>query len=234
MLVRKEMLMLKIMNKKYLAITLFLSVSQISFSQEKDFGIWLGADVQHKLTKKIDVEFSGNIRTFNNSSRIDQEFIEAGLQYKLNRTFSLSGSYRLINNFENDSDYHFRHKLFADLKASVPIHNLDLSGRIRIQRTTRMYIEEADDELAQYTGRIKLKADYSIKSFPLDPYAFAETFIPLSESNSLEIIKTRLSAGVKLKVTNRISLDFGYIYQIDTKPEDINSNILSVNYSIKF
>jgi hypothetical protein len=226
--------MMMMMNKKCFASLIFLSVSLISFSQEKDFGIWIGADIQHRLTKKINLEFAGNIRTFNNSTQIDQEFFEAGLDYKLNKIVSISGSYRLINNYENDSGYHFRHKLFADIKASVPVHNLDLSGRIRIQRTTRMYIEEADDELAQYTGRIKLKADYSIKSFPLDPYAFAQTFVPLSESNSLEISKTRLSAGVKLKVTKRSSLDFGYIYQIDTKPDDINSNILSVNYSIKF
>lgn len=227
-------LIMMMMNKKHYVFLLLFTISTISFSQEKDFGIWIGTEVQKKLTKKIDLEFSGNLRTLNNSTRIDQEFIEAGLQYKLNKILSLSGSYRLINNYENDSRYHFRHKLFMDLKASVPIQNLDISGRLKIQRTTRMYIEEADDEIAQYTGRIKLKADYNFKSFPVDPYAFAEIFVPLSDYNSLEISKTRLSAGVKLKVTNHSGLDFGYIYQKDTKPDDINSNILSVLYSIKF
>jgi hypothetical protein len=222
------------MNKKIYVILILLAIPLISSSQEKDFGIWIGAEVQKKLTKKIDLEFSGNIRTFNNSTQIDQEFIEAGLQYKLSKILSISGSYRLINNYENDFGYHFRHKLYMDLKASVPIQNLDISGRLKIQRTTRMYIEEADDELAQYTGRIRFKADYNLKSFPVDPYAFAELFVPLSDKNGLEISKTRLSAGVKLKVTNNSSLDFGYIYQKDTKPDDINSSILSINYSIKF
>lgn len=222
------------MNKKHCFLLFLVVIPVVVFSQEKDFGVWIGAEIQHKLTKKINLEFAGSIRTFNNSTQIDQEFIEAGLEYKLSKIVSLSGSYRLINNYEDDSEYHIRHKVFADIKASLPIHNFDFSGRIRMQRTTRLYIEETDDELAQYTGRIKLKADYKLKSFPVDPYVFAEVFVPLSDNNGMEVSKKRLSAGVKLKVTNHSSLDFGYIYQADKKPDDLNSSILSVRYSIKF
>lgn len=225
--------MMMMMNKKYIFL-LLLIIPVLSFGQEKDFGIWLGVSVEKKLTKKIDLEFSGNIRSFNNSSQIDQEFLEAGLQYKLNKIVSIAGSYRFINTLENDAMYHFRHKLFLDLKASVPDRNLKISGRFRIQRTSRTYFEDAQDEIPQYQARGRFKTDYDFGSFPLDPYVYAEAFVPLEKNNGIAVSKSRFSAGATLTVSRRSSIDFEYIYQKDTKPYDINTSILSLNYLFKF
>lgn len=221
------------MNKK-LILLLLLVIPVLSFGQTNDLGLWLGVDVQHKLKKKLDLEFSGNIRTFNNISQIDQEFIEGGLQYSLSKVFSVAGSYRFVNTLENDELYHFRHKLFFDLKASVPYRNLDFSGRLRIQRTTRTYIEETEDEIPQYQARMKFKTEYDFSTFPLDPYVYAELFLPIEKNNGFEITKSRVSAGAKLTVSGRSSVDFEYIYQKDKKPYEINTDIISVNYSFRF
>ncbi len=219
------------MNKK-LFLLLLLIIPVLAFGQVNDFGIWLGVEVQHKLTKKIDLEFSGNIRSFNNTSQIDQEFLEGGLQYHINKMLSVAGSYRFINTIENDALYHFRHRLILDLKTTVPHRNLTFSGRLRIQRTTRTYIEEQGDEIPQYQARFKLKTDYNFSSFPLDPYFYCEAFLPLEKNNGLVTAKSRISAGAKLTVSRRSSVDFEYIFQKDKKPDLINTGILSINYSL--
>lgn len=225
--------MMMMMNRKQLLFLLLLTLQLSASGQTKDFGIWLGVDVQHKLTKKLDLEFSGNIRSFNNTTQIDQEFLEGGLQYHFNKKISVSGSYRFINTIENDALYHYRHKFFLDLKASAPHRNLNFSGRLRIQRTTRTYFEDPEDELPQYKARLKFKTDYDFASFPLDPYVYTEIFLPIEKNNGFEIDKSRISAGVKLTVSRRSSIDLEYIYQKDKKPDLINTGILSINYSLK-
>ena len=88
----------------------------LAYSQEKDFGIWYGISAEHKISKKIEIDLSANIRTFENASKIDEAFLEGGLTYSLNKNLSLAGSYRLIKSLENNDLYYLRHKYFFDLK----------------------------------------------------------------------------------------------------------------------
>jgi len=229
-----KILITMMMNKKVYILFLFLLIIPVSaHGQTKDFAIWLGADVQHKLTKKLDLEFSGNFRTFNKSSQIDQEFIEGGLKFNINKNNSVAGSYRFINTLEKDDIYHIRHKFFLDLKTSVPYRNLNFSARLRIQRSSRTYIKDPEDEIPKYQSRLKFKTDYDFASFPLDPYAYAEVFLPIEKNKGFEIAKSRISAGAKLTISRRSSIDFEYIYQKDKRPDLINTGILSINYSLK-
>jgi hypothetical protein len=222
------------MIKKTFLLFLFISIAGISFSQEDDFGIWLKVNAKHELLKKLDIDFSGSIRTFNNTSQIEQSFFEGGIQYNFNKYISTAGYYRLINNLEDNSRYYFRHKLFLDLKASVPSGNFSFSGRLRIQRATKTYIEDEEDLLARYYGRLKLKTSYKIPSFPVKPYLYIETFSPLCSDEKFEISKYRFSIGSELRVTRRSSVDLGYIFQRDYHPHISNEHIISIEYNVKF
>lgn len=118
------------MIKKAIILFLFISFTLISYSQD-DFGIWFGVNARHELWKNLDFELSGCLRTFNNTSQIEQSFLESGLQYKLNKNISFAGSYRLLKNIEDNSGYYFRHKLFLDVKTTFPMYNFSFSGRAR-------------------------------------------------------------------------------------------------------
>jgi hypothetical protein len=228
------MKMMMTMIKRALILFVLSLFTVVIYSQEKDFGIWYGVTVKHEIVKKLDFEISAVIRTFENAKKIEQEFLEGGLDYWVNDYFSLAGSYRLTNNYENDLNYHLQHKLFLDLKGSLKIADLYLNGRFRFQARYKTYFEDVDDKIPDYTARIRLKVKYKTFSFPVDPYIYAETFLPLNDDRDKVIGKNRFGAGLELSIGKRHSIEAEYLFQRDFLPNLLDENIISVNYSLKF
>ena len=90
------MVMMMTIRKKLNILILFLLPS-VSFAQVKDFGIWYGVSAEHKLTKKLEIDLSANIRTFKNGAKIEEAFLEGGLSYNLSKHFAVAGSYRITD-----------------------------------------------------------------------------------------------------------------------------------------
>jgi len=221
-------------KRKLSLISLFLLLAAVSHSQDDDFGVWVNMTVRHGIIKNLDAELSGSIRTINNSSQIEQTFIEGGLQYDLSKYFSLSGYYRLINSLENDSKYYFRHRFALDFQGSVPVRNFSFSARARLQMTTKTYIEDDEDLKPYYYGRIKVKGAYKIPSFPLKPYLYYEPLVPLSSGSGFQIDRHRISAGAELQISMKSILELEYIFQRDYQPHISDINIASITYKLKF
>jgi len=225
--------MMMMTRKFYLTIFLFF-ISLITYSQKKDFGIWYGISAEHKLSKKLEIDLSANIRTFNNASKIEEAFIEGGLGYALNKHLAVGGSYRLTKSIEDNNSYYFRHKIMLDVKGSFPVGNFNFSSRLRFQTGYKTYIQHENDIYPYYTGRIKFKAVYKTQTFPVDPYVYIESFCPMFSDKSGKIEKNRYSAGAELNITKRHSVDLEYIFQRDYLPHISDLNIISVNYNLKF
>jgi hypothetical protein len=227
----KQMMM---MIKKTALLILLLSLAGIAFSQDNDFGLWFEVDASHELVNKLDAEFFGALRTFNNSTQIQESFLEGGLHYNVNKYVSLSGSYRLTSRIEDDSKYYFRHKYFMDIKGTLPVRKFSFSLRAKIQSTTKTYIEEEDDLLSKYYFRLKFKGTYDLSAIPLKPYVYYESFIPVFSDSGYSIDRYRISAGAELQISRKSSVDLGYIFQRDYQPHLSDENIVSINYKIKF
>ena len=223
------------MNRKVLTFLIFLiAFSGSVFSQKKDFGLWYGVTARHQIKKKLNVDLTGSMRTFNNASQTEEYFLEGGLQYKLNKHFSAMASYKIIKRLEEDSKYYYRHRLFLDLKASKSIGNFDFSARFRFQRTNKTYINDFEDLRSQYCGRLKLKVLDDIPDFPFSPYISYENFRPMFSDKSLTVSKNRYSAGVEIQLTRHSKVDVEYILQRDFHPELVDTKIISLNYTVKF
>jgi hypothetical protein len=226
--------MMMMMIKKTLLLIPLLSLAVITFSQDNDFGLWFEFDARHELVQKLDLEFSGALRTINNSTQIQELFLEGGLQYNVNRYVSLSGSYRLTSGIEDDSEYYFRHKYFMDIKGTLPVRKFSFSLRAKIQSTTKTYIEDEEDLLSKYYFRLKFKGTYDLSAFPLKPYVYYESFIPVFSDTGYRVDRHRISAGAELRISRKSSVDLGYIFQRDYQPHLSDENIVSFNYKIKF
>src|SRR5450759_1175193 len=227
-------IMVMMMTKKPCIILFSLFLSAVAFAQKKDFGIWYGVSAEHKVTKKIEIDFSTNIRTFNNASKIEEAFLEGGLTYNLKKYFAIVGSYRLTENIEDNNSYYFQHKMMLDVKGNLGLGNFSFSGRLRFQTRVKTYIKDENDDHPNYTGRIKLKAVYKTPTFPVNPYIYIESFCPMFSANSGTIGKNRFSAGMEFRITNRQSVELEYIFQRDYQPHLSDINIISINYNIKF
>jgi Protein of unknown function (DUF2490) len=215
-------------------IVIVLIFPKFVYSQSDDFGIWYGINAGFPLAKKLDINVSTVIRTFNNASKINQGYLEGGVSYKFNKYLSVAGSYRFIDNRENNSEFHIRHKWFADVKGSFPLENFLFSARFRFQIQTKTFIENEKDRIPDYHGRIKLKALYKIPEFPVNPYLSVESFSPMFVSSERLIDKNRFTIGFEYKITKIHSIEAEYIFQRDFLPHLSDIHIISINYNLKF
>jgi len=221
------------MIKKVLILLIIVFPAKL-FSQDTDFGIWYSINSEFKLVKKLELDLSPNVRTFNNASKIEEAFLDAGLTYKLFKYLSLSASYRITENLEDDNSYHLQHKLFFDAKGSWTPGDLDLSGRIRFQRRYKTYIEDEEDKIPDSHIRLRLKALYDIPSFKFNPYLSAELFCPVFKEYDRFADKKRYMLGVEYNLNKKHGFELEYIFQKDYHPDLRNEHIIQVNYKIKF
>ncbi len=220
-------------TKLSLCVILAVLPTGVSLCQEKDFGLWAEIKPEFSISKRFDADISLCVRTFENAGKVEQYYAEASLTYKLNKVFDASIGYRMIGNLESDSEYHLRQKLMADLKAGVSAGDLSLSARLRLQNTLRSWVNDPEDLLSRYYTRLKLRALYDIPACKVNPFTSFETFSPLS-GEGFEISKFRFAAGAEINLPGKTSFDLEWIYEHDSTPDLLNTNIISVTYNLKF
>lgn len=226
--------MTKMTIKKVLILLVLLFLVPEVYSQDDDFGIWYGLSAEHKIFKDLKLELTGNVRTFKNASKVDELFLEAGLSYKFNKYLAAGASYRFGEYFEDDDSFHARHKWFIDIRGFLPAGDLTLSARFRFQERYRTYFEDEEDKLPVSHGRYRLKAQYNIPSFPVNPYVAAEIFCPMFTKTTRKIDKDRFMAGLEYNITKKHSVDLEYMFQRDFLPHINDINVISVGYNFNF
>jgi len=222
------------MTRRLLYSVFFACITVIAAAQENDFGIWANFDAEVGLIKKLDLNFSASGRSYKNTSELEQAFLEGGVKYSIWKFLSVGASYRYASKLENNGFYYGRHKFFADVTGSFNAGNFSFSGRVKLQRTTLTYIEKQGDDISRYHLRIRAKVAYRPSSSALKPYISFEPFIPVFNGANPSIGKYRLSAGSELYLTNKSSIDIGYILERDFKPVLINLHVLNLGYKIRF
>ncbi len=225
---------MKAIRQYLLPSFLLLLLLQPALGQDKDFGLWYGISTSMSVKKKFELELQTQLRTFDNASRIDEGYLEGGVEYKWCKYVSLALKYRFAEVYEKDLDYHVRHKWFADIKSGWETGNIDLSGRLRFQREDKTYFDSESDKIPDYHGRIKLKAEYKTPSFPVNPYINIESFIQMFQPVEKRIDKWRFGAGITYKIAKKQSIDAEYIFQRDYAPHLSNISLVTVEYKLKF
>ena len=221
-------------DRIFLLTFVFVIICRSGFSQDHDFGIWYGINTESSITKKLELDVSAMIRTFNNASKIEQSYIEGGLSYKFNKYFLAAGSYRLINTIEDDDLFHLRHKFMSDVKGTLPLKDFTFSLRLRLQIQKRTFYEIGDNKTPETTGRIKLKGVYNIPKFPVNPYISYESFSQMFENSDRLIGKERISVGFEYKIVKNHSVEAEYIFERDFIPRVSDISIIAFSYNIKF
>lgn len=220
--------------KSAVLFILLLLTAGTLYAQDNDFGLWYEVNAEKSVSKKFDLNGTIMVRTFDNASTLDQVFLEIGASYTLNKYIAFAGSYRIGNYLEDDDYYHIRHKGFADIKGSLPLKHFVLSARLRLQLMARTWVEDQSDDREEYDGRMKLKGEYKIPDFPVNPYVAFETFTPIFRNDGNLIEKSRTTIGFEYKITKKHIVDTEYIYQRDEYPHLSILHIISLSYTFKF
>lgn len=88
---------------------------------EDDFGIWAEAEVEKKLPYNMSLGIASEMRTENNSSRMDRLSFGVSFGYKVNKYFKVGASYSLLESYRTSKteDKSYRDKLDGGIKKSV-------------------------------------------------------------------------------------------------------------------
>jgi len=214
------------------ALLIFLGCSGL-FAQSKDFGIWYSAGGSLPITNYLDFKLEGDIRTFEDASKINEGFGEAGLYLQTFRFLSVGAAYRLTSKIENDNKHYLRHKLLFDLRGRTSIARFGLSCRLRYERQVKTYINSLNDLSPDKYGRIKLEANYNIRKSKFEPVVYYETFYRIFETTDRHLEKYRLSFGMDYKITKKQKINISYIFQRDWVPDFVDTNIISLSFNFK-
>lgn len=226
---------------------------------QSDFGIWYGAGVEKKISKKWSVDVEGEFRTHNNTRTADRWNVGASVEYKIVKNLKASAGYDfLYDNTPEKITYHadaslnnwrpsywgIRHRFHADITGSLDVGRVKLSLRERWQytyrpsKTTSRYDFDnkwwEDKEVGpkgKNVLRSRLQAEWDIPKCKVEPYANAELF------NSWKLTKSRYTIGADWKITKHHVAGLYYRYQDVRDNDDDNepdSHIIGVNYKFKF
>ena len=159
--------------KKLFLLPLFIPFMIGAQPLPEDAWLWNTISVNKQLTRKWSVGIDEELRLFDNMSRVNLFFTNAGVTYKLNKAFKFSLVYRLNNKNQDGECYSTRHRLYFDATYKRKlIRNLSLSYRIRFQGQVRDYYSSDDGKDIESYMRHKFDLAYSYGKFT--PYLAAE------------------------------------------------------------
>ncbi len=202
--------------------------------QEQDFGIWYNFNAAHSLSKKMEMTLKASLRTYKNASVIDETYLEGELSYEFNKYLSAAASARIAETREKNGEYHIRYKYFASVKGKLPVERFTFSTRAMLMVINRTYVEDEDDDRTFSTFRLKLKVDYNINNFPVDPYLGIESFTKIVVDSENIIDKSRFLAGFEYKISKKHSLELEYMLDRDLTPDLSYTHLISATYNLTF
>lgn len=209
---------LVIVKLKTKILFLILCIPSLLWAQESDFGTWWSIGTSHDISKKLELNIEGALRTDKNSSHLKTSLIESGISREFFKFIDLSVNYRFSYNDNNEVNYTIKHRLYSDLKAKVSYNDFDFSTRLRYQREYEQNREKITDELPEEYIRLKFGIDYDWPSSPYNPYTSVDFYYPLDQSVSVNVEKKRIQCGIEYKMRKKRSLKAGFLYQEDIYP----------------
>ena len=248
------------MERRFLILTVLAAAATLQMrAQSDDFGIWTEANIEKKITKKLTLDGSLELRTRDDGfGELDRWSVGVGATYKLTDWLKASVGYVFLNdnNFKvNNSGKKYadywgqRHRFNVSLTASQDFGNLTVSLRERWQytyrpeKTVQLYSNVDNDDydygeardMKTYEGkgsnkwRNRLQLKYKLTK-QWRPYVNAESTIGGSGLD-----KMRYAVGTEYRLSKQHSFDVKYLYQHVYKDEDeANRHVLGIGYTYTF
>ncbi|WP_229317552.1 DUF2490 domain-containing protein [Larkinella sp. C7] len=205
----------------------------IGWSQSTGLGLWSGVNVEKKFTKKFALQVSTQLR-FSENVSVTRAFLgEAGLSYKLNKSWEISGFYRYTGrrkwNKETDA-YYYRpyHRYYGQITYDHKIWgNLKLDYRLRYQNQFKDDVEG----LVAAGSYLRNKVELSYKNpSRLTPFISADLFYLVG----VEFDQIRYKAGVSADLTKTQSLDVTVFKDAALSgSEESSGAVIGVTYKVK-
>jgi hypothetical protein len=228
---RKHTVILEVICK----IIFFLSIcySYEANCQVQDFGAWIGVNGEKKITQKLAVSLSQEIRLNENASEVETFFTDCGLGYKI-KAFKFSANYRFINKREINNFYSNRHRTYLDITYKQKIKKFQFSFRERLQVQFTDYLYSETGKIPRYLARHRLLVKY-LPDKRIKPYIGTEMHIAILKMNENYINEIRGIAGITYELNKSNELELFFIHKREVNVRDPWwEYIIGFSYNITF
>lgn len=215
--------------KNYSFLIVFLLSNLLSFSQQKDFGIWSNIALNLDVHKKTNILINQEFRTFNNSKNLANYITEIGIRQKIIQNFRIDLTYRFAYKKQEDGMFLPSHRLALDLRYKIDAtQNFSISLRSRYQHSFQVINEGSQIEPVKYAWRNRIGLDYDIND-KLSAGSSFEFFNRIDRK--LQFRSYRLSTGLSYSPVKSHELSFGFIYQNEVNRKNpVSDFVLQVGY----
>lgn len=225
--------------KKYsstLHLALLLGAFGLGFTaaaQERDYGLWTGAEISQKLNKRISLSLAGEFKLKDSLTKVDELLAEFSLGVKINSHFDLFGGYRLGRSDDNDA-FFTNHRFTLGAKTDWDINRLKVGYNIRYEyEFAEIYTNGYNLEESKRI-RSKGSLEYNLPGSKLTPFVSAELFYDMSPNKEREFNRIRYRLGSDYAINKRNKLEIFAQYQKNLNAKtDKSSVVLGLFYSFE-
>lgn len=217
-----------------LSLFLMTLVAKPTFAQDKELAIWTAASSSFELSERMNIDGVLAFRSHAGLNAISRYFGEAGLGYKLSKSFSgIAGvRYGSLSDRKGGVQGNFIfYRFFAELKHKVSWRQLRLKQRLRFQEDT----EKKQGTRSENHLRYKMAVEFKIPNWKADPQVSVEFFKPLGSNSMNGFDRMRYKLQTDLSLAGN-ALTIAYFIDRDSplNATVINSHMLGLFYELDF
>lgn len=173
-----------------------------------DFESWNSISLRSSfLDNKLKLTLTQEFRLNDNSSNLGQMFTELKASYEVINDLELGFGYRWIKDDEKYGEKQWRYNI--DLGYSHKLDRFELGYRIRYQHHDYFENSAGDGDYATNKYRFRLKAEYNISNWKLDPYFSTELFYASTTADAVQYLSEVETGTVELNGMEKIRFTLG-------------------------
>jgi len=197
-----------------------------------DLEQWTSIGISKKLNDHWKLSLDQEFRFTNDISRFDTYLTDLGVDYKINKHFTVGANYRFYQNKNSEGLFQIQHRWNTDFQYKQKIDRFTLAYRLRFQNKDEdFFTSESNNNL--YNLRNKFSVDYNIKKFKFDPFFSAEIYRQIEDINTTQLSKLRWTLGLEYSLKNFGDLEL--FYRIDNElNQSYNKDTYIIGLGYKF
>ncbi|MBP8156728.1 MAG: DUF2490 domain-containing protein [Leadbetterella sp.] len=212
--------------KKVFFLALICFTANITKAQD-GVGLRSGVSLEKKITKKVTLNATGQLRFNNNISYLQTYMFELGGEYKISKAFDAAVYYRFANRRKDETkEFKNRHRFYDDLGYDKKFGPIKLENRLRYQHQFK-----DNDGVTEFDAsyiRDKIEASYSNKS-KFTPYISNDFFFQIGGT----LDQLRPKVGVSYKINKKNAVDVSVFNDIDLVGTETYGPVLGLVYKLK-
>ena len=191
----------------FIAINTNKVIAQTSKADPKDNQGWFGAKLKLDLPNGWETDLDFQTRFINDLQLYNGSYIAVGAAKKINKTIEIQSDYRLA--LVQKGTYH---RISFGGEATKEIEYFKLGLRLLIQNQLQDFDDELKENQKEGYWRARFETNYA-PTDRLDLYVSTESIMKFGGTRTVD--NWRNTAGIKIKLANRMKLNLFYIYRLD-------------------